>query len=260
MIHIISPAKSLDFETKPKIKSSSFAQFEDQSIQVMKKLSGFSKNKLKDLMGISDNLAELNYNRNQEWSKSNESKDLSKQAIYAFSGDVYAGLDAYSFSETDIEYAQNHLKILSGLYGLLKPMDLILPYRLEMGTSMNVGRKKNLYEFWHDSVTDEINESLKGHQEKVLINLASNEYFKVIDKKKFVGNIVSPVFKDEKNGKLKIISFFAKKARGLMSNYIIKNKISTVEDLKGFDFEGYHYDNKLSKPNELLFVRAENWK
>lgn len=260
MIHIISPAKSLDFETEPKVAVSSIPQFENQSAQIMKKLRGFSKNKLKDLMGISDNLAELNYHRNQYWTISTESKEMAKQAIYAFSGDVYTGLDAYTLSLTDIEYAQNHLRILSGLYGLLKPMDLILPYRLEMGTSIGIAKSKSLYDFWNKLVTKELNESLKGHHEKALINLASNEYFKAIDTKKLEGHIIHPVFKDEKNGKLKIISFFAKKARGLMSNYIIKNKISSVEDLKGFDYEGYHFDNKLSTDKELIFVRAENWK
>ena len=260
MIHIISPAKSLDFETKSKIEFHSESIFQKESEQIMKKLSAQSKKKLKDLMGISDNLAALNYERNQNWEFPTSANELSKQAVLAFTGDVYLGMDANHFSKTDLEYAQEHLRILSGLYGLLRPMDMILPYRLEMGTDLKVGSKKNLYDFWGDKITKAINESLKGHQEKVLVNLASNEYFKAVKSKDLDGTIVSPEFKDEKNGKLKIISFYAKKARGMMSNYIIKNKIAHVEDLKGFDYEGYSFNQELSSPNKPVFTRAENWK
>ena len=260
MIHIISPAKSLDFETKSQFDILSEGIFRKESEQIMKKLRTQSKKKLKDLMGISDNLAELNYERNQVWKFPTAGNEQAKQAVLAFTGDVYLGMDANSFSKTDLEYAQEHLRILSGVYGLLRPMDLILPYRLEMGTDLKVGTKKNLYDFWGNKITKSINESLKGHQEKVLVNLASNEYFKAVKPKEVDGEIVSPEFKDEKNGKLKIISFYTKRARGMMSNYMIKNKIAHVEDLKGFDYEGYRFSQELSTPNKPVFTRAENWK
>ena len=259
MIQIISPAKSLDFETPAKTNFSSIYTFQEESEQLIKALRKVSRQKLSSLMSISDKLADLNFNRNQHWDLSALKTDAAKQALLAFTGDVYTGMNPTSFSETDFEYAQNHLRILSGLYGLLKPMDLILPYRLEMGTSFSSKGNQNLYQFWGEKITNEINESLKGQEEKVLINLASNEYFKSVKPKLLNGEIVTPEFKDEKNGKLKIISFYAKKARGMMSNYIIKNKISKVEDLKGFDYEGYNYNDELSKSNQLVFTRAENW-
>jgi hypothetical protein len=260
MIHIISPAKSLDFETKPPFDIHSESVFQKESELIMKKLSAQSKKKLMDLMSISDNLAELNYERNQIWEFPSSENDHAKQAVLAFTGDVYIGMDANNFSKTDLEYAQEHLRILSGLYGLLRPLDLILPYRLEMGTDLKIGTKKNLYDFWGNKLTKSINESLKGHQEKVLVNLASNEYFKAVKSKEVDGEIISPEFKDEKNGKLKIISFYAKKARGMMSNYIIKNKIAHAEDLKGFDYEGYRFNQELSTSDKPVFTRAENWK
>tara|TARA_R110002049_G_scaffold186605_5_gene354874 strand:+ start:872 stop:1654 length:783 start_codon:yes stop_codon:yes gene_type:complete len=259
MIHIISPAKSLDFETPAETAISTAYAFKKESAQIMNKLSKESREKLMKLMSISENLADLNFTRNQQWKVPSIKTKEAKQALLAFTGDVYAGMNPGSFSDTDFEYAQSHLRILSGLYGILKPMDLILPYRLEMGTSFSVNGSKNLYDYWGDKITQEVNKALKGHGEKVLINLASNEYFKAVKPKLLDGEIITPEFKDEKNGKLKIISFYAKKARGMMSNYIIKNKIAQVEDLKGFDYEGYHFSNELSKANKLVFTRAENW-
>ncbi len=259
MIHIISPAKSLDFETPAETSISSVYVFKKESLEIMKALKNASREKLMNLMSISENLADLNFTRNQNWEAPNAGTVNAKQALLAFTGDVYAGMNPKQFSDTDYEYAQNHLRILSGLYGLLKPMDLILPYRLEMGTSFSVKGSKNLYDFWGNKITDEINQALKGHSEKVLVNLSSTEYFKSVKTKAVDGEIITPEFKDEKNGKLKIISFYAKKARGMMSNYIIKNKISRVEDLKGFDYEGYHFNGELSKQNKLIFTRAENW-
>jgi hypothetical protein len=250
----------LDFETKSQFDIQSESDFRKESEQIMKKLSAQSKKKLMDLMSISDNLGELNYERNQIWEFPEEGNEHAKQAVLAFTGDVYIGMNPKVFSKTDVEYAQNHLRILSGLYGLLRPMDLILPYRLEMGTDLKIGTKKNLYDFWGNKIAKAINESLKGHEEKVLVNLASNEYFKAVKAKEIEGEIISPEFKDEKNGKLKIISFYAKKARGMMSNYIIKNKIAHVEDLKGFDYEGYRFNQELSTPNKPVFTRVENWK
>lgn len=259
MIHIISPAKSLDFETSVETSISSDYVFKKESVEIMKALKNTPREKLMSLMSISENLADLNYKRNQNWEAPVSGTKNAKQALLAFTGDVYTGMNPTDFSDTDFEYAQSHLRILSGLYGLLKPMDLILPYRLEMGTSFSVKGCKNLYDFWGNKITDEINQVLKGHSEKVLVNLASNEYFKSVKVKAVDGEIITPEFKDEKNGKLKIISFYAKKARGMMSNYIIKNKISRVEDLKGFDYEGYHFNSELSKQNNLVFTRAENW-
>lgn len=259
MIHIISPAKSLDFETPATTSISSEYTFQDESSEIMSALSKESRDKLMKLMSISENLADLNFTRNQQWELSGTKTKDAKQALLAFTGDVYTGMNPTSFSDTDFDYAQSHLRILSGLYGLLKPMDLILPYRLEMGTSFGVKGSKNLYDYWGNKITIEVNKALKGHEEKVLVNLASNEYFKAVNRKLVDGEIITPEFKDEKNGKLKIISFYAKKARGMMSNYIIKNKIAKVEDLKGFDYEGYHFSNELSKKNQLVFTRAENW-
>ncbi len=259
MIHLISPAKSLDFETPAKTSISSDYVFKQESTQIMKELKKASREKLMDLMSISENLADLNFKRNQNWDISLMDKSTAKQAVLAFTGDVYTGMNPTTFSDTDFEYAQQHLLILSGLYGLLRPMDMILPYRLEMGTSFSVNNSKNLYGYWGAKIANEINESLKGHHEKVIINLASNEYFKAVDKKALDATIITPEFKDEKNGKLKIISFYAKKARGMMSNYIIKNRIANVEDLKGFDYEGYHYSSDLSTKTKLVFTRAENW-
>jgi hypothetical protein len=259
MIHLISPAKSLDFETPAKTSTSSSYVFKKESAQIMEELKKTSRKKLMDLMSISENLAELNFKRNQDWNINLLDKAVAKQAILAFTGDVYTGMNPSSFSESEFEYAQHHLLILSGLYGLLRPLDMILPYRLEMGTSLSVNSSKNLYDYWKDKIASEINLHLKSHKEKVVINLASNEYFKAVNQNALSADVITPEFKDEKNGKLKIISFYAKKARGMMSNYIIKNKIEKVEDLKGFDYEGYNYSVDLSTNSKLVFTRAENW-
>lgn len=209
-------------------------------------------------MDISKNLAALNVERYKEWTAPEIPDATHKQAILAFTGDVYAGLQAETFSKADFEYAREHLRILSGLYALLKPLDLIAAYRLEMGIDLKVGRKKNLYEFWGDSITNALNTELESHQEKVLINLASIEYFKVINRKKLKSQLISPVFMDAKNEEYKIIAFFAKKARGAMSRYIIQNRISKAEDLKGFNDLNYTFNSRLSKGEELVFTREEN--
>ncbi|MFD1293675.1 peroxide stress protein YaaA [Lutibacter holmesii] len=249
---VISPAKSLDFETK--VPTSVFTEgiFLKEASTLNAVLKKKSPKKLSELMSISANLGELNWKRNQEWALP-FSLENSKQAVFAFKGDVYVGLDAYSLSSTKIDQLQDKLRILSGQYGLLKPLDLMQPYRLEMGTKLKVGRKENLYQFWDTKVTDALNSELK--EDEALINLASNEYFKVIKTKVLKAPVVTPVFKDYKNGKLKIISFFAKKARGLMVRYIIDNEIESVEDLKGFNYEGYAFDGNLSSEKELVFTR-----
>ena len=249
---VISPAKSLDFESKLPTKNYTEAQFLDKSEAIQKTLKKKSPKKLMELMSISEKLAELNWQRNQDWSLP-FNQENARQAVFAFNGDVYTGLDAYTIPEEKLDILQDKLRILSGLYGLLKPMDLMQPYRLEMGTNLKVGTKKNLYEFWKKTVTDSLNNELKD--EELFINLASNEYFKAIDTKKLKVPVITPEFKDYKDGKLKMISFFAKKARGLMVRYIIDNNVETLDELKNFNYEGYAFDANLSKGNALVFTR-----
>ena len=203
-------------------------------------------------MDISEKLAELNWQRNQEW-QTPFTKDNARQAIYAFDGDVYTGLDVYSLPSDKLSVLQDKLRILSGLYGLLKPLDLMQAYRLEMGTSIVIGKTKNLYEFWKKTITENLNEELQ--KEELFINLASNEYFSAIDVKLLKVPVITPEFRDYKDGKLKMISFFAKKARGLMVRYILDTNAETIDDLKGFNYEGYAFDTNLSKGNTLVFTR-----
>jgi hypothetical protein len=203
-------------------------------------------------MAISDKLADLNWQRNQDWKTPFTTKNA-RPAVYAFDGDVYTGLDAYSIPPGKLESLQDKLRILSGLYGLLKPLDLIQPYRLEMGTKLPIGERKNLYEFWKETVTKALNKELK--KDELFINLASNEYFSAVDGKALKVPVITPDFKDYKDGKLKMISFFAKKARGMMVRYIIDTDAQTIDDLKGFNYDGYQFDANLSKGNHLVFTR-----
>lgn len=256
MISVISPAKSLDFETELPTAQTSQPVYTEKAEQLIKKLKTLSRKKIGELMSISPQLSELNYERYQVWD-TEHNVEVARQAILAFKGDVYIGLDAYNFSEGNFEYAQKHLRILSGLYGLLHPLDLIRPYRLEMGTKLPVRRKKNLYEFWGNTQTEMLNKELENHSSKVLINLASNEYFKAVKPKELNADIITPEFKDFKNGEYKMISFLAKKARGMMSAYMIKNEIDNPEDLKGFDVEGYGFNDRLSEGNKWVFTRDE---
>lgn len=258
MIHLLSPAKSLDFESRLPIEKHSIPEFLDDSKKLIKKLSEFNLSELRSLMTISESLASLNLGRYKQWKAEKEISETSRQAIYAFTGDVYQGLSAMSLSKSSIDYAQEHLLILSGLYGALRPLDLIEPYRLEMGTSLKLGKSTNLYEFWNSKPTDLINLQLKKHKNKVVINLASNEYFKVVNSKNLDGEVISPEFKDEKNGKYKIISFYAKKARGLMSRYIIENKLAQADELQGFDLGGYRFNSAMSSTLKPVFTREEN--
>lgn len=253
MLVVISPAKSLDFDSKPVTKEYSQASFLKESRQINNALKKLLPKDLSTLMSISDKLGELNFERNQQW-KTPFTPDNSKQAILAFTGDVYQGLDAASFSEREFEVAQQKLRILSGLYGVLKPLDLIQAYRLEMGTKFKIEGSENLYGFWQDKITKAINNDLNDLGGP-LINLASNEYFKAIDKKKVKSEIITPAFKDLKNGQYKMISFYAKRARGLMSRFIIQNNIEQAEDLKAFDLDGYYYNNELSKGKNWVFTR-----
>jgi len=242
----------LDFDHN--IMGESDPSFIDDSIKVNKSLKKYSKKKLGELMNISDKLATLNYQRNQEFQE-DFNEDNSRAAMYAFKGDVYLGLQAKEFKKRDIQYANKHLRILSGLYGLLKPMDKMQAYRLEMGTSLKVGRKKNLYEFWGSKIADEIKDTLSSHKNKSIINLASGEYFKAVKLDDLKDQVIEIGFKEYRDGKLKFISFNAKKARGLMSQYIIKNRISSIEDIKGFNLEDYAFDESLSSTNHLMFTR-----
>lgn len=249
---VISPAKSLDFESALPTKQYTDAEFLNKAETIQKTLKKKKPKALIELMDISEKLAELNWQRNQEWSLPFTTENA-RQSVYAFNGDVYVGLDAYTIPEDKLEVLQDKLRILSGLYGLLKPLDLMQPYRLEMGTNLKVGTKKNLYEFWKKTITDSLNKELK--KDELFINLASNEYFSAVDEKKLKVPVITPEFKDYKDGKLKMISFFAKKARGLMVRYIIDNNVETLEDLKNFNYEGYAFDENLSKGNKLVFTR-----
>ncbi|WP_268223240.1 peroxide stress protein YaaA [Sinomicrobium oceani] len=250
---VISPAKSLDYESDLPTKKYSEPSFSKEAERLHKILKKKSPKQLSELMSISDKLAELNWKRNQEWSLP-FTPDNARPAVFAFNGDVYEGLDAYTIPEDKLDGLQDKLRILSGLYGLLKPLDLIQPYRLEMGTSLKVGTKENLYAYWRSTVTKALNKELE--KDELFINLASNEYFKAVDTKALKVPVVTPQFKDWKNDQLKIISFYAKKARGLMVRYIIDTGAKTMEDLKGFDYEGYSYSEEHSaKKNELVFIR-----
>jgi cytoplasmic iron level regulating protein YaaA (DUF328/UPF0246 family) len=249
---IISPAKSLDFESKVPTSLHTQPRFLEQSKKLNKKLKTLSKNKLSSLMKISDDLAVLNYERNQNWEIPFTSEN-SKQAIYAFTGAVFQGIDVNSLEEKKLPILQERLRILSGLYGILKPLDLIQPYRLEMGTKLKVGRPENLYKFWDDTVAKSLNEELE--EDELLINLASAEYFKVIPKKVLKVPMITPVFKDFKNGEYKTIMTFAKKARGLMVRYILDNNVKTIEGLKAFNIDKYRFSEEMSTETELFFTR-----
>jgi len=249
---IISPAKSLDFESKAPTKLYTTSEFIEQSVKLNKKLKGTSRKGLSDLMKISNDLADLNYERNQNWEIPFTLKNA-KQAVFSFTGEVYKGLDANSITEDKLTVLQDKLRILSGLYGLLKPLDLIQPYRLEMGTKLKVGRKENLYQFWGNTLVDALNNELK--KDELLVNLASNEYFKALPKKEIKATMVTPIFKDFKNGECKIIMMYAKKARGVMARYIIDNNIETIEGLKDFNINGYAFTEEMSSESEFVFTR-----
>ncbi len=249
---IISPAKSLDFETKANTDVYTQPRFLEQSKKLNKKLKTLSRKKLSDLMKISDDLASLNYDRNQEWQTPFEIEN-SKQAIYSFTGEVFRGIGVASISEDKLPILQDRLRILSGLYGLLRPLDLIQPYRLEMGTKLKVGRTENLYQFWNTDLADSLNAELEDNE--LLINLASTEYFKALPKKVLKVPMITPVFKDLKNGQYKTIMTYAKKARGLMVRYIIENDVKTIEALKGFDVDNYRFSEEMSTKKELFFTR-----
>ncbi|QEH48171.1 peroxide stress protein YaaA [Aggregatibacter actinomycetemcomitans] len=255
MLAIISPAKTLDFQSAvpeklPKFQPHFLAQSQ-QLIDICRRLTPAD---IASLMSISDKLAGLNAARFVEWQLEHNEHNA-KAAVYAFRGDVYTGLDVDSLSNDDMLFAQQHLRILSGLYGLLTPLDLIQPYRLEMGTKLANGKGADLYAFWHGLVTQVLQQAIDEQQDDVLVNLASDEYYKSVQPSNLTAQIIKPVFLDNKNGKYKIISFYAKKARGLMCRYIIQNRVTEVEQLKDFDFGGYWFDSASSSKTEFVFKR-----
>ncbi len=257
MMIVISPAKTLDFETPPGTQEYTQPGFLDDSTQLIETLRKLEPDQVGALMSISSKLAILNSNRYFSW-KRPFTLDNAKQAIFAFKGDVYTGLDAETMTAAELTFAQRHLRMLSGLYGVLRPLDLMQPYRLEMGTQLKNSRGNNLYEFWGDKITLALNQDLANQNDNILINLASNEYFQSIQPSKLNARIITPVFKDQKNGVYKIISFFAKKARGMMSRYIIRNKLTEPDVIKNFDVAGYRFSKVDSSRDEWIFTRAES--
>jgi cytoplasmic iron level regulating protein YaaA (DUF328/UPF0246 family) len=254
MLMVVSPAKTLDYETELPINEFTQPEMLGESQQLIDQLKKLTPIDVASLMKLSDKLADLNVNRFAHW-KQPFNVNNARPAIYAFKGDVYTGLDAYSFNKKEMAFSQKHLRILSGLYGLLKPLDLIQPYRLEMGTKFANKEGDNLYDFWGDKITNKLNENLKTGE--VILNLASNEYFKSVKTTSLKGEVITPVFKDQKNGQYKIISFYAKKARGMMVQYVVKNKINDVEAIKQFDVAGYRFSELQSKDSDWVFLRDE---
>ena len=254
MLAILSPAKTLDYETPLKTKLNSQPIYGRESNQLIKTLRTFEPFEVASLMKISDKLADLNHKRYVEWrNKPAESK--TRPAALAFKGDVYQGLEAESFNDNDLKFAQRHLRILSGLYGLLRPLDVIQPYRLEMGTKLKTSKGQNLYDYWGTKLTTGLNEALKESKEGTLVNLASNEYFGAVQTKLLEGSLLNIGFKEKRNGQLKFVSFSAKKARGLMAKFIIKERLKNPDDLKNFDLEDYKFNKKLSSELDWTFSR-----
>lgn len=254
MLIVVSPAKNLDYQSSVPTNEYSQPELLSHSQALIDECVKLTPADLSSLMGISDKLAGLNAARFTEWSQP-FTPDNARQAVFAFNGDVYAGLEAQTLTADELTFAQQHLRILSGLYGVLKPLDLMQAYRLEMGTKLANSRGSNLYQFWGDIITDVINQQLASQQSELIINLASNEYFKSIQKKKLNAQVITPAFKDWKNGQYKMISFFAKKARGLMARYIIQHQITDAEELKQFDLGGYQFNESMSKGTDWVFTR-----
>ena len=256
MITVLSPAKKLSKECIKKTENQNKPRFLDQSSELVSQLKGMEPGDLMSLMGISENLAILNWERMQNWNRSLR-PESSMESAYCFLGDTYTGLDAESLDDNDMDFAQNHTRILSGLYGILRPLDLMMPYRLEMGTKLKNKVGKDLYEYWGDTLSNSIREELRNHQHNVVINCASIEYFRSIDRPSLNAEVITPQFKEYKNGKLKMISFFAKRARGLMARYIIQNRINEGKDILSFNLGGYSYDPSISSPISPVFTRTQ---
>ena len=254
MLLVISPAKTLDYETPPKSKIFTLPDYLEDSQELIERARQWSALDIAELMEVSIKLAELNFERFEQWHTPFTPQNA-KQAVLAFKGDVYTGLDADTLSAADLKFAQNHLRILSGLYGLLRPLDLMQPYRLEMGRKVDTERGKNLYEFWGGTITEGLNKQLQKLKSPYLINLASNEYFKAVKPKLLDGEIITPEFKDWKNGQYKMMGVYAKKARGQLSRFVIQNGLTEPEDMKGFNVDGYAFNEGLSKGNTWVFTR-----
>ncbi len=254
MLIVVSPAKTLDYHTPAKTKVATLPDYLDHSQKLVDRLRQLSSLDISELMKVSVKIADLNFDRYESWDKTFTTSNA-KQTALAFKGDVYTGLDAESFNAKDFKFAQQHLRVLSGLYGLLRPLDLMQPYRLEMGTKLKTGHAKNLYEFWGSTITEGLNTQLKKIKSEILINLASNEYFKSIKPKELNAEIITPAFKEFKNGDYKMIGIYAKKARGMLSRYIIKHQLSNAEDIKTFDEEDYTFNKRLSQGNTWVFTR-----
>ncbi|MEG1853910.1 MAG: peroxide stress protein YaaA [Acinetobacter sp.] len=256
MLALISPAKTLDYASALPMDLFTLPRLLEHSQELIDISRKLSVSDLSSLMHISEKIAKLNVERFNDW-QSELNFSNARQAIFAFKGDVYTGLDAYHLKDTDIEFAQQHLRMLSGLYGLLRPLDLMMPYRLEMGIKLKNARGHNLYEFWGSHITDLIHQDLEETNSNLLLNLASDEYYKAVISTHLKAEIIKPVFLDQKNGQYKVISFYAKKARGLMARYMIENKIEKVDELKSFDIDGYSFDAASSLKGELVFKRNE---
>ena len=255
MIILLSPAKTLDYETPVPLQTHSISGHLGQSEELIKELRKKDPHDLSKLMWLSEKLANLNFERNMNWQRPTVLSEEARQAIFAFKGDVYTGLSVYSLKKADIKFLNKHVRILSGLYGILKPLDLMSPYRLEMGTKLKNSKGKDLYEFWGSDITESINKSISSHKNKTILNLASVEYFSSVKQQALDGKVVSPVFKDYKNGKYKIISFFAKKARGLMTRYVVENQIDSPKNISGFNYDGYKYSKQESTDQNPVFLR-----
>jgi cytoplasmic iron level regulating protein YaaA (DUF328/UPF0246 family) len=256
MLMVISPAKTLDFVSPLATTKNSQPRFLDQSQQLINELQKLAPHDISNLMSVSDKIGTLNFDRFQAWQQP-FNKDNARAAVLAFKGDVYTGMQAETFQAGDFNFAQKHLRILSGLYGLLRPLDLMQAYRLEMGTKFANKSGKDLYQFWDNKITNRLNQDIEESGNKVLVNLASNEYFKSVQLKQLDSAVITPIFKDLKNGKYKIISFYAKKARGMMAAYIIKNKIKSVEAIKEFDVDGYSFNAEMTVGADWVFTREE---
>ena len=254
MLTVISPAKTLDYDTKPVTERFTLPQYLDDSQELIVQLRDLSPAQISELMHLSDKLAGLNAARFGSWTPDFTPANA-KQALLAFKGDVYTGLDAQSLGEDDFSYAQDHLRMLSGLYGLLRPLDLMQPYRLEMGTKLANARGKDLYAFWGTRISEWLNQALADQGDDLLLNLASNEYFSAVKRSALNARVINTEFRDQKNGQYKIISFYAKKARGLMSRFVIQERINDPEQLKQFDVQGYYYSAEQSKADNLVFLR-----
>ncbi|MEZ5489970.1 MAG: peroxide stress protein YaaA [Gammaproteobacteria bacterium] len=254
MLVVLSPAKSLDLESPVATRKFSQPEFLSEARKLVKDLKKLNPEELSELMHMSSKLGTLNYARFANWQTPFD-KDNARPAIFTFIGDVYQGLEAKSFTSADLNYAQKHLRILSGLYGVLRPLDLMQPYRLEMGTRLATSKGQDLYGFWGRKLTSNLNEDLATEKGKILLNLASNEYFNAIDVKALDGTVITPVFKDFSNGKYRFLSFYAKQARGMMAAFVIRNRITTVEKLKEFDSAGYRFSADDSTETKLVFLR-----